>query len=600
MEIPLPPLISCKSISKSYGLRDLFRDLSVSFSPGDRVGLIGPNGAGKSTLLNLFAKLDSPDTGEIVHSKSAHIGYVPQHIEKHSGTVQEVLEDALINDTHIDESNRERHIRRILGQVGLADPAQLASELSGGRTRRLAIAKALVNEPNILLLDEPTNHLDLDTILWLESFLKRSFKTFIVTSHDRAFLDTISSKIWELSHRYPKGIFSVDGGYVEFIKARENFLMGQEKYERSLRSKTRREEEWLKQSPKARSTKAKARIQEAARLQHELANVKFRNTESKTELGFSSTDRKTKILLTAKNISKEFEGKKIFSEIDIRLVRGDRIAIVGDNGSGKTTLLKILAGEINSDSGTIKYADGLKIFYFDQHRESLDLNLSLRDALSPNGDTIIYRGSSIHIYSWCKKFLFDKSRLDLPIKLLSGGERARVLIARLMMQPVDLLLLDEPTNDLDIDTLEILEASLDDFPGSVVLISHDRAIIDRVADNLVALDSNGGHSTFNDTEAWLQHRKKCALEKSREPSATKTKTSVKKTKLSYKEKKELAKMEETLTALGEEIDALSAILADPAIQNDTDALQQTCQNLANKQEEVDEVYRRWQELEDKT
>ena len=355
----------------------------------------------------------------------------------------------------------------------------------------------------------------------------------------------------------------------------------------------------MKQSPKARSTKARARIQEAARLQHELASVKFRNTESKAELGFSSTDRKTKILLTAKNISKEFEDRKIFSGIDLRLVRGDRLAIIGENGSGKTTLLKILAGESKSDSGTIKYADGLKIFYFDQHRESLDLNLSLRDALSPSGDTIFYRGNSIHIYSWCKKFLFDKNRLDLPIKLLSGGERARVLIARLMTQPADILLLDEPTNDLDIDTLDILEASLDDFPGSVVLISHDRAIIDRVADNLLALDSDGEHNTFNDTETWLQHRKKRALEKSQKASASNTKTPVKKNKLSYKEKKELSRMEETLTALGEEVDALSAVLEDPAIQSDTNALQKACQNLANKQKEVDETYRRWQELEDK-
>ncbi len=599
MENLLAPLISCKSISKAHGARELFHDLSTSFSLGDRIGLIGPNGAGKSTLLNLIAKLETPDAGEVVHSKSASVGFVPQHVEKHIGTLQEVLDDAMHHNTHIEAANRHSHICKTLGKVGFIDPGQLASELSGGWARRLTIAKALVNEPNVLLLDEPTNHLDLDTILWLEGFLQRSFKTFIVISHDRAFLDNISNKIWELSHRYPKGIFSVEGSYSEFLMAKERFLKGQEQYERGLRSKTAREEEWLKQSPKARSTKARARIQEAGRLQNELAQVRLRNTESKADIGFNTTDRQTKKLLVAKNISKEFEGKKIFSKIDIRLMRGDRLGIVGGNGSGKSTLLKILAGKIESDSGTIKRADDLKIFYFDQHRESLDLELSLREALSPNGDTISYRGCNIHINSWCEKFLFNKNRLDFPIKLLSGGERARVLIARLMMQPVDVLLLDEPTNDLDIDTLEILEESLRDFPGSVVLISHDRSIVDRISDHLLALDSHGGHRIFNDTETWLKHRKKQALESGGKSGDAKKKIPPKKKGLSYKEKQELSKMEKTLTLLGEEVDALSAIVEDPAVQGNSDSLLRACKKLGDKQEEVERAYRRWQELEDK-
>lgn len=596
----MAPLISCKSISKAYATRDLFSDLSINFSPGDRIGLIGPNGAGKSTLLKLIAKLDKSDSGEIVYSKSASVGYVPQYVEKHSGTLQEVLEDALISDSHIEEFDREGHIQKILGKVGLVDSQQLASELSGGWARRLTIAKALVNEPNILLLDEPTNHLDLDTILWLEGFLQRTFKTFIVTSHDRVFLDNICNKVWELSHRYPKGVFSVDGGYAEFIKMREIFLQGQLQYEKGLRSKTSREEEWLKQSPKARSTKARARIQEAARLQHELGKVKLRNTENKTELGFSDTGRQTKKLLVAKNLSKDFEGENIFSGLDIRLMRGDRLGIVGGNGSGKSTLLKILGQKISSDSGTVKYADDLKIFYFDQHRESLDLDLSLKDALSPNGDTVLYRGNRIHVNRWCEKFLFNKNRLELPIKLMSGGERARILIARLMTQPVDLLLLDEPTNDLDIETLEILEESLDDFPGGVILISHDRAIVDRVADTLLALDGVGGHRSFNDTETWLQHRKEQAREKRRESSNSKKKTPSQKAKLSYHEKQELANIEDTITKLGKEVDRLSAIAEDPAIQNDNEALLKACQDLGKKQKEIDDAYLRWQDLEDRS
>lgn len=593
----MTPLISCKLIAKSYATRDLFRDLSVSFSSGDRVGLIGPNGAGKSTLLKLIAKLDTPDTGEVVYTKTAIVGYVPQHVEKHSGTIQEVLEKALLKNGHIEESYRQVHIQKILGKVGLSDPNQLASELSGGWARRLSIAKALVNEPNILLLDEPTNHLDLDTILWLEGFLQRTFKTFIITSHDRVFLDNVCNQICELSHRYPKGVFSVDGGYAEFVKMREIFLQGQIQYEKGLRSKTVREEEWLKQSPKARSTKARARIQETARLQHELAKVKMRNSESKAELGFSSTDRQTKKLLSAKNLSKEFEGKKIFAGLDISVMRGDRLGIVGGNGCGKSTLLKILGGEIESDTGTVKYAEGLKIFYFDQHRESLDLNLSLRDALSPNGDTISYRGGQIHINRWCEKFLFNKNRLDLPLSLFSGGERARILVARLMMQPVDLLLLDEPTNDLDIDTLEILEESLDDFPGGVILISHDRAIVDRVADTLLALDGNGGHRSFNDTEAWLTYRKKEEQAKPKETLKVKEKELPTKKGLSYHEKQELSKIEAKIASIEKEIDQLASVVEDPEVQNNTDSLQKACEELGDKQKELDETYQRWEELE---
>lgn len=594
----MPPLISCKSISKTYGSRELFQDITVSFFSGDCIGLIGPNGAGKSTLLNLIAKLESPDTGEIIYNKNVRIGYVPQKAPKYTGTVLEALEEALIETPHIEEFDREGHLRRILGKVGLQDPDQMASELSGGWARRLSIAKALVNEPNILLLDEPTNHLDLDTIIWLEGFLKRSFQTFIVTSHDRVFLDNISTKLWELSPRYPKGIFAVEGGYAEFTDAREIFLKGQKQYERGLRSKVVREEEWLKQTPQARSTKARARIQETARLQHELAKVRLRNKESKAELSFNASDRQTKKLLVGKNLSKSFETKEIFSKVDVRLMRGDRIAIVGDNGSGKSTLLKILAKEISSDTGTLKYADDLNVFYFDQHREQLDLNITLRRALSPNTDTIRYRNKNIHVNKWCEKFLFDKSRLDLPIKYFSGGERARILIARLMLRPVDVLLLDEPTNDLDIDTLDILEESLDDFPGSVVLISHDRALVDRVSDQLVFLEKGGGYSTFNDTSTWLKYRKQQARDQSQKSTPVEKKIAPKKKGLSYKEKQELLNMDKTISKLGKEVEALSKILEDPKMQDNAETLQKTCKELAQKEKEIEKAYERWQELED--
>ncbi len=593
------PYISCKSISKSHGSKDLFEDLSVNLHSGDRIGLIGPNGAGKSTLLHLLAKRKNPDEGEVVTNKNVRIGFVSQEMAKYQGSVIEVLDQELGLAPHLDEFKRENYLRQLLGLVGIQNPEQKASELSGGWGRRLSIAKALVHEPNVLLMDEPTNHLDLDTILWLEGFLKRSVQTFIITSHDRVFLDNICNKIWEISSKYPKGIFISEGGFAEFNEARETFLQGQKQYQRGLQSKVSREEEWLKSGVKARTTKSRARIQETARLQHELARVKFRNSEKKIDFALNATESQTKKLLVGKNLSKHFGDKTIFSKVDVRLMREDRLAIVGENGSGKTTLLKILAREIESDTGTLKEAGNLKVFYFDQNREQLDLNLSLKKALSPYSDTIEYRGKSVHVNSWCEKFLFDKTLLELPIKCLSGGERARLLIARLMLHPVDILLLDEPTNDLDIDTLKILEESLDDFPGSVVLVSHDRAFVDRVCDQLLMLEEKEGYTLFNDTEGWLEYRdkqKKCIDQKKKTDLK---KQSEKKGGLSYKEKQELDGIEKYIDDLSKEIDALHMLLEDPMLQVDSDAFTKTCQEIGRKEKEVDQAYERWHELEER-
>lgn len=599
MEPLLIPYICCKSISQSHGSKDLFRELSANLHAGDRIGLIGPNGAGKSTLLNLLAKRKSPDEGEVVANKNVRIGFVPQDIEKYQGTVLEVLEKELGVTPHLDDYKRETYLRQVLGVVGIQNPEQKASELSGGWGRRLSIAKALVHEPNVLLMDEPTNHLDLETILWLESFLKRSIQTFIITSHDRVFLDNICNKIWEISPKYPKGIFVSEGGFAEFNEARDTFLEGQKQYQKGLQSKVSREEEWLKSGVKARTTKSRARIQEAARLQHELARVKFRNSEKKIDFSLNATESQTKKLLVGKNLSKHFGDKTIFSKVDVRLMREDRLAIVGENGSGKTTLLKILAREIESDTGTLKEADNLKVFYFDQNREQLDLNLSLKKALCSYSDTIEYRGKSVHINSWCEKFLFDKTLLELPIKALSGGERARLLIARLMLQPVDILLLDEPTNDLDIDTLRILEESLDDFPGSVVLVSHDRAFVDRVCDQLLMLEEKEGYILFNDTEGWLEHREKVKKSSDVKKRTELKKNSEKKGGLSYKEKQELDGMEKYMDHLSKEMDALQMLLEDPILQKNGDGFTKACQDLARKEKEINAAYERWHELEER-
>lgn len=559
--------ISCQEMSKAHGAQELFTNLSLGIGDGDRIGLIGPNGAGKSTLLKIFSGLEKPDKGAVVRRRDLRVGYVPQQPPILEGTVEEAVAKACTEEDF-------GRVRKVVKAMGFKDPHQLCKELSGGWLRRLSLAEALVNEPDLLLLDEPTNHLDLDGILWLENFLNRQTIPYVVISHDRLFLDNVCNKIWEISHRFPGGLLAIDAGYFEFLERKAYFLEGQSVREDRLRSKMRREAEWLKSSPKARTTKSRSRIQEAARLKHELGKVAFRNQEKKIDFSLGDTGRQTKKLLVAKNIAKG----NLFSKVDITLTRGDRLGVVGENGSGKSTLLKILAKELEPDMGTVKWGEGVIVHLFDQQREKLNLEKTLREGLAPEGDTISYRGKNIHVNSWCERFLFRKEKLDMPMKQLSGGERARVLIAQLMTKPADLLLLDEPTNDLDIDTLEILEESLDEFPGAVVLVTHDRALMDRVADKLFSVSDS---CYFNETSQWLAHRAEKMAKKPQEERERPKK----KSPLSYKEKLELS-------SISEKIESLEALIEEKCNA-------QAFSELKELQQELDRLYDRWQELEKK-
>ncbi|MBT4444550.1 MAG: ABC-F family ATP-binding cassette domain-containing protein, partial [Waddliaceae bacterium] len=416
----MTPLIDCQNISKGYGSRDLFSDISATIFSGDRIGLIGPNGTGKSTFLKLLCGAENPDDGVIITNKGLRVGYVPQNVEEFDGSVEDVVADAAVGVSHLDDHERYSRVRKVLGELGFSDIAINANDLSGGWKRRLTIARVLVAEPDVILLDEPTNHLDIESILWLEGFLRQSSMTFVVTSHDRVFLDTVCSRTWEISTIYPGGLFIVDDAYAEFMERRAGFLKAQKRQESSLRSKLRREEEWLRQTPKARTTKSRSRIQEAAKLQQEFSCIKRRNIDKKAKISVEHSGRLTRKLVTAKNLSKAYGSNRLFSGLDIDILRGDRLGIVGENGSGKSTLMKILAGELDSDSGTVKCANDLDIFFFDQHREKLDLSLSLRRGLAPAGDMIQYRGKNIHVEGWCERFLFTKDRLELPMSELSG------------------------------------------------------------------------------------------------------------------------------------------------------------------------------------
>jgi ATP-binding cassette subfamily F protein uup len=559
---------------------------------------VGPNGSGKSTLLKILAGVEDADSGTRAVRKGVRIGYVPQDPVFAPGkTIEEVLLDALADFHTLDDHEKFARVTIALGKAGFNDSDQRSETLSGGWRKRLAIAVELAREPDILLLDEPTNHLDVEAILWLEGLLRTEPEAFVVVSHDRYFLENIAKRMLELNKAYPGGLLQTTGTYSDLLEKRDEVLRNEAAYQETLANLVRREVEWLRRGPKARSTKAKARIQNAGRLIDELAEGRERAMSFNADIDFTASQRKTKRLWAAKGLRKRMGEKPIVDDLDVLLTPGTRLGILGPNGSGKTTLLRMLIGELEPDGGTIDRADSLRVVYFEQNRESLDPNVPLRRALAPEGDTVVYQGRSIHIAGWAKRFLFRTEQLDTAVSRLSGGEKARIVLARLMLQPADMLVMDEPTNDLDIPTLDVLEESLLEFPGALVLVTHDRYMLDRVATHILALDGKGGTEYFADLTQWETARDERPREQ--KAAAATAKAAAKSKRLGYKEQRELDSMEATLQAAEQQLETAKKRAEDPSIAADASALQERYAALSAAQAEVDRLYARWAELEAK-
>src|SRR5712671_334521 len=447
----LPPILSAQSLSKRYGVAPLFQNISFTVSEGERIGLIGPNGSGKSTLIEILAGRVNPDTGDVALRKRARLSSVVQVSEFAANeTVRSVIEKAF-HEGHVPEHERAGRFAEVLGRAGFEDHDAIANSLSGGWRKRLAIAAALVQEPDILLLDEPTNHLDLEGIEWLESVLQYAQFACVVVSHDRYFLENVANAMVELSRSYEGGFLRVAGNYSKFLEAKENYLHAQQKHQDALENRVHNELEWLRRGPKARTTKSKARIDKAHEMIGELAEMNARTRSTSAKIDFAASDRQTKQLITLDGVSYSIGDRTLFRDIHFIITSGMRVGLVGPNGSGKTTLLRLLKGELKPARGSMRQADALRIVYFDQNR-ALDPDITLRRALAPDSDSVIYQERVIHVAAWAARFLFSSDALNQPVGRLSGGERARGLIAQLMLQPADVLLLDEPTNDLDIPT----------------------------------------------------------------------------------------------------------------------------------------------------
>jgi ATP-binding cassette subfamily F protein uup len=590
-------LLNLDKISKSFGTKALFTNLCLTVNEGDKIGIIGNNGTGKTTLTKIMANMEGADTGNIAIKKYLKTVYIPQvSTYPTCATVWDIVASNAISDF----KNADVKAATALSTVGFDDYSVKVDTLSGGWSKRLDIACGIVNEPQLLILDEPTNHLDFQALAWLEKFLGSARFTWVIVSHDRFLLERCTNRIIEINKRYEGNIFQSDGKYHNFLEKHLQYIEQQDKLEAVMSNKVRAEIEWLRRGPKARRTKAKYRIDEAHNLIKELADLRDKKRTSKAKIEFSASNRKTKLLVKIKNISKSFGDKDVLKNFTANFTTGLRIGLLGGNGAGKTTLLKLLSKKIEPDSGSVEHADNLKIVYFDQLRESLHQQKTIKQFLSDGNDTVVFKDRPVHIVSWIKRFGFEPEQMDSTIASLSGGEQARILIAKLMLESADILLLDEPTNDLDIRTIETLEENLLEFGGLLVIVSHDRYMISRVCGLFIGFTTDAQAEFFADYEQWEESLKTNKKENTGDARKTEKdkRTKKEKTKLSYKEKLELENVEKQIEILDDKIKSLEAQLNDPKNFSDYILLKNLTEEIALNKETLEKFYHRWAYLND--
>jgi ATP-binding cassette subfamily F protein uup len=590
-------LLSARTISKSYSTRDLFQGVTLHLEEGERLGIIGPNGTGKSTLLKILAGKETADEGEITSKKSLRLWYVPQ---ESVFPIEATPLESVVQSIGGDPIEAEVAASIALSKLGFDTFDQPFGELSGGWQKRVAMACGLVHEPEVMLLDEPTNHLDLEAVEWLENFVMHANMSLLFVTHDRRFLENCASRILELAPSYPDGAFEVNGNYTEFVRRKEAFLISQEAEESALANKVRRDTAWLRQGIQGRQTRNKTQVKDTASRRAELKSVNTRNLSPTKRAGinFDAVGRKTNKLLVMHSVEKSMGNKLLFQDLDLELTPGRRIGLVGPNGSGKTTLLRLINGELQQDGGTIKRADKLRVVTASQHRLFLDPSITLQDTLCPIGEMVNYMGNEIHVSGWATRFLFSREQLGTLVGSLSGGEQARIQIASLMLQPADILLLDEPTNDLDIPTLEVLEEALLDFPGAILLITHDRFMLDRIATEYLALDGKGTAKEFASFEQWEVWRKKKPKTNTLPTSApSKKRVKSASVKLTYILQREFDGMEKAIAVAEAEVERAELIVNDEEMMENHKKHAKACADVASAQGTVRALYDRWAELE---
>jgi len=623
-------LIKLESACLAYGHVPLLDKVELQIDPGERVCLVGRNGAGKSTLMRVMEGVAELDDGAVWKKPDLRVGILSQEVPQLDElSVYDVVAGGLdkigkvIADYHHvlhqmetdfsdalnnklarlqdeieagDGWNLEQRITAVISKLELPEDALMGS-LSGGYKRRVMLARALVLDPELLLLDEPTNHLDVEAIQWMEEFLLGFNGAVLFITHDRTFLRHLATRIVELDRGK---ITSWPGNYDTYIKTKEERAVIEEQQNALFDKKLAQEEVWIRQGIKARRTRNEGRVRDLEKLRK--ARSERLNKVGNVNLQVESGESSGKIVAVAENISKSFAGKVIVKSLTTKVMRGDRIGILGPNGVGKSTLLKMLLGELKPDTGTVELGTKLSIAYFDQQRAVLDPEKTVADNLNFGSDTITINGKSRHVMSYLQDFLFPPARVRSPVKSLSGGERNRLLLARLFIQPANLLVLDEPTNDLDVETLELLEELLCNYDGTLILVSHDRTFLDNVVTSTLAFEGDGIVNEYvGGYEDWLR-QSKTRNKKSEKKTAVKKETlksGKKKTKLSYKDQYELDTLPQKIEALESEQEKIQKQVSEPDFyQQEKNAVDKVLSKLSETEKELESAYERWEELSD--
>jgi len=625
------PILTLRNIQLSFGAAPLLSGVNLAIDKGERLCLVGRNGAGKSTLMKILADEITADDGQIEKPQGLTIARLVQEVPADTdGSVYDVVAaglgdmGALLTEyshlghqladgsdktmerfTQVQASIDSRggwelaqRVETILSKLQL-DGEQEFSGLSGGMKRRVLLAQSLVQEPDILLLDEPTNHLDIESIDWLEDFFKSWGGTLVFITHDRAFVRALATRIIELDRGK---LTSWPGSYEKYLQGKQQQLDAEEKANAEFDKRLSQEETWIRQGIKARRTRNEGRVRALKEMRNERASRRERQGAAK--LTVQGADQSGKIVLEAKGLSHKHDTQIILDDFSTTILRGDRIGIVGPNGCGKSTLLKLLLGKLTPQEGTVKLGTNLDVAYFDQLRNTLDEQKTVIENVVEGSDFIELNGKSRHVVGYLQDFLFDPARMRQPVRSLSGGERNRLLLAKLFTRPFNLLVLDEPTNDLDAETLDLLEEQLMDYKGTLLLVSHDREFLDNVVTSTIVFEHGEVNEYVGGYNDWLRQRAPIAVPKTKaqltkaKPEPEKKATAPEKKKLSYKEQRELDELPAIIDALEGEISALQQTLSDPELfQRDPKAFNQTNEALIEKASALETAFQRWQDLD---
>ncbi len=624
-------LIWIHEVSVSFGGPRLLDTATLQIEAGERIGLLGRNGSGKSTLMKLLTGEVTPDAGEITRNGEVRIAMLPQDVpDELPGTIYDVVASGglehleMLRDYHdltlqmsrsgdagllkkleqvqhrLETSGAWHHHQRVetvLTRTGLDGGAEFRL-LSAGMKRRVFLAKALVSDPDLLLLDEPTNHLDLDAILWLEDFLLQFEKTLMLVTHDRAFLQRLATRIVEIDRGR---LVSYPCGYGTYLERRQAMLEAQEKQWQEFDRKLAREETWIRQGIKARRTRNEGRVRALETMRLERAGRQEQT--GNVRLSIQEAERSGRLVVEAQGVHFAFGDNRIVEGFSTTILRGDKVGIIGPNGSGKTTLLRILLGELAPQQGSIRLGTGVRVAYFDQLRAQLDADGTLKDNLADGNDMIVVGGASRHVMGYLQDFLFPPDRILSPVSSLSGGERNRLLLAKLFLLPSNVLVLDEPTNDLDTETLELLEERLLEYSGTILMVSHDRAFLNNVATSTIVFEGRGRLQEYvGGYDDWLRQRT-APVEPPKaapaEPKQKRERPPKEKRKLSYREARELQELPLKIEALEAERERLLETLNSPAFYAGRNAgeIHRVNDRLKALEEELDGAYGRWDELE---